>query len=54
MNTRELIKHAKATVITPEMVDELKKRIDAFDEKCAAKEPTAEERKAFLERTYTL
>lgn len=36
------------------MIGALKKRIDEFDVKCAAKEPTAEERKAFLDRTYTL
>lgn len=37
MNTRDLIEAAKNTVITKEMVDVMKIRIDAFDKECELK-----------------
>lgn len=53
MNTRDLIEAAKNTVITDEMIEELKKRI-AKRELVWEAEAKANNSKEFLERYYSI
>jgi hypothetical protein len=52
MEIRELIKLAKETTITQEMVDAMKNRIDDFEKRLEEKSTAINQE--FLDRRYTL